>query len=148
MSNVRHPAHYNIPGRKECIVEMLEKFGPEKVAAFCELNAYKYRYRHDLKGGEEDLQKADFYDRYREGLKTETADEKFRKLGYEKQLEGQYATPDGRNSVITFFDEDESSDEGPFVNIRRSGGYSVDMSFDEILACAQLIREMEAKADG
>lgn len=43
MDNVNHPAHYNAPGRKECIVEMLEKFGSEKVQIFCELNAYKYR---------------------------------------------------------------------------------------------------------
>lgn len=60
---VNHPAHYNIPGRKECIAEMLDVYGAEKVKAFCELNAYKYRYRHTLKGGAEDLQKAAWYDR-------------------------------------------------------------------------------------
>ena len=60
--NVNHPAHYNAPGRKECIVEMLEKFGTEKVQAFCELNAYKYRYRHDMKNGQEDLEKAAWYE--------------------------------------------------------------------------------------
>ena len=59
---VNHPAHYNIPGRKECIEEMLEMFGTEKVQAFCELNAYKYRYRHDLKNGQEDLDKAKWYE--------------------------------------------------------------------------------------
>lgn len=62
MDNVNHPSHYNIPGRKECIVEMLEKFGIEKVQAFCELNAYKYRYRHELKNGQEDLDKAAWYE--------------------------------------------------------------------------------------
>ena len=62
MDNVNHPAHYNIPGRKECIVEMLEKFGSEKVQIFCELNAYKYRYRHELKNGQEDLDKAAWYE--------------------------------------------------------------------------------------
>jgi len=61
MEAVNHPAHYNKPGRKECIVEMLEIFGIEKVLAFCELNAYKYIYRSDLKGGQEDQDKALWY---------------------------------------------------------------------------------------
>lgn len=58
---VNHPAHYNKPGRKECIVEMLEIFGTEAVQAFCELNAYKYVYRSELKGGQEDQDKAMWY---------------------------------------------------------------------------------------
>ena len=62
MSEVNHPSHYNIPGRKECIEEMLDKFGTEKLQAFCELNAYKYRYRHTLKNGDQDLEKANWYD--------------------------------------------------------------------------------------
>jgi hypothetical protein len=61
MEKVNHPKHYNIAGRKECIEEMLEIFGVEKVKAFCELNVYKYRYRHELKNGEEDLKKAEWY---------------------------------------------------------------------------------------
>lgn len=65
---VNHPQHYNIPGRKECIAEMLDVYGAEKVKAFCELNAYKYRYRHTLKGGEEDLKKAAWYDKKKEEL--------------------------------------------------------------------------------
>lgn len=65
---VDHPRHYNIPGRRECIAEMLEVYGAEKVKAFCELNAYKYRYRNTLKGGEEDLQKAAWYDKKKEEL--------------------------------------------------------------------------------
>lgn len=61
MSNVIHPGHYNIPGRKECIEEMVEKFGYEKTQAFCELNSYKYQYRHKHKNGQEDLDKASNY---------------------------------------------------------------------------------------
>ncbi len=68
MDNVNHPAHYNAPGRKECIVEMLEKFGSEKVQIFCELNAYKYRYRHEMKNGQEDLDKAAWYENKRNEL--------------------------------------------------------------------------------
>lgn len=60
-NNVNHPKHYNIPGRKECIEEMLDIFGVEKVMAFCELNAYKYKYRHEMKNGAEDLAKAEWY---------------------------------------------------------------------------------------
>jgi hypothetical protein len=56
--NVHSPKHYNAPGRKECIEEMLELFGKEKVITFCELNSFKYRYRHVMKNGQEDLDKA------------------------------------------------------------------------------------------
>lgn len=69
IENVNHPRHYNINGRKECIVEMVEKFGVDAVKTFCELNAYKYRYRHELKGGQEDLEKAKWYEDYAERLK-------------------------------------------------------------------------------
>lgn len=58
---VNHPAHYNIQGRKECIEEMIDKFGIGQVRIFCLLNAYKYDYRHQLKGGDEDLAKAEWY---------------------------------------------------------------------------------------
>ena len=59
--NVNHPAHYQKEGRKECIEEMLDKFGVEAVKHFCLLNAYKYEYRHEMKGGKEDLAKAEWY---------------------------------------------------------------------------------------
>jgi hypothetical protein len=64
IENVNHPKHYNINGRKECIVEMIEKFGVDAVITFCQLNAYKYRYRHELKNGQEDLEKAKWYEDY------------------------------------------------------------------------------------
>lgn len=69
---VNHPAHYNIPGRKECIEEMIDRFGVEAVISFCRLNVYKYRYRAELKNGVEDLNKADWYEakaKELEGLK-------------------------------------------------------------------------------
>ena len=65
--NVDHPSHYNKPNRKECIVEMEEKYGPLAVYYFCRLNAFKYRYREGDKDGnpsEQDLQKAEWYDNY------------------------------------------------------------------------------------
>lgn len=63
---VNHPDHYNRPGRKECIVEMEEKFGPLAVYWFSVLSAYKYRYRDGDKDGnsaEQDEAKAEWFDR-------------------------------------------------------------------------------------
>lgn len=72
ISAVNHPRHYTIPGRKECIVEMEEVFGKAAVITFCNLNAYKYRYRAGMKYGnsmEQDLKKAAWYEEYAEKLK-------------------------------------------------------------------------------
>lgn len=63
---VNHPSHYN-----NYSVEVLEMmrgiWGDEKVAIFCELNAFKYRMRMGLKEGnptEQDLAKEKFYLEY------------------------------------------------------------------------------------
>jgi hypothetical protein len=64
---VNHPDHYNMNGRKECIVEMEERYGAKAVAFFCLLNAYKYLYRAGNKDGntaEQDVQKARWYYQY------------------------------------------------------------------------------------
>ena len=64
MEKVNHPSHYNIPHRKECIVEMEEKYGIQKTAIFCLLNSYKYLYRAGMKDKNtynEDIQKAKWY---------------------------------------------------------------------------------------
>lgn len=61
---VSHPSHYNKDGRKECIVEMEEKYGAEVTAVFCLTNAYKYLYRAGNKADnpmEQDRNKAKFY---------------------------------------------------------------------------------------
>ena len=71
---INHPEYYNRAGRKECIIEMLEKYGKDKVIAFCELNAYKYDYRKGLKDGnteEQDKQKSKWYQDKAEELKGE-----------------------------------------------------------------------------
>lgn len=62
MEMVNHPSHYNKPGRKECIEEMIDLYGLDAVITFCTLNSYKYLYRHDLKNGQEDLDKAKWYE--------------------------------------------------------------------------------------
>jgi hypothetical protein len=63
MNNVNHPKHYTT-GKYECIDEMRAVFGDEAVKAFCKCNVWKYRYRANQKGGDEDLNKADFYIEY------------------------------------------------------------------------------------
>lgn len=42
---VNHPSHYNLPNRKECIDEMIDIYGLKDVAKWCEITAYKYKYR-------------------------------------------------------------------------------------------------------
>ena len=58
--NVNHPAHYQ--GKNECIDVMEAMFGTEAVMHFCMCNAYKYRFRADMKNKEEDIQKAEWYE--------------------------------------------------------------------------------------
>ncbi len=59
--NVNHPAHYEARNM-ECIDEMIAIFGERSTYEFCRLNAWKYRYRADLKGQhDEDMAKADWY---------------------------------------------------------------------------------------
>lgn len=67
MEQVNHPDHYNIPGRKECLIELEEKYGPYLVVSFCLTNAYKYLYRAGHKEGnseQQDIDKAKFYFNY------------------------------------------------------------------------------------
>jgi hypothetical protein len=63
-NQVNHPSHYTKAGRKECIVEMEEKYGPVVTAVFCLTNAYKYLYRAGDKLGNpamQDNEKAKWY---------------------------------------------------------------------------------------
>lgn len=48
-TDVNHPSHYN-HGGMETIDKMIKLYGIEKVKAFCELNAFKYRDRAGYKG--------------------------------------------------------------------------------------------------
>lgn len=61
---VNHPSHYAKAGRKECIVEMEEKYGAEATAIFSLLSAYKYGYRAGDKADnpmEQDRNKSRWY---------------------------------------------------------------------------------------
>ncbi len=58
---VNHPSHYK-NGNIECIEAMIDVFGKDKVAAFCELNAFKYQWRANNKGTDiQDKKKAVWY---------------------------------------------------------------------------------------
>ena len=57
--NVNAPAHYCL--KYQCIDVMIEVFGVEAVAIFCRLNAFKYLWRTDRKGGREGIEKAVWY---------------------------------------------------------------------------------------
>ena len=64
---INHPRYYTHPGRKECIVEMEEKYGPEVTAIFCLTNACKYLYRRGEKANNpmhQDTNKAEWYFNY------------------------------------------------------------------------------------
>ena len=59
---VNHPSHYNLPDRKECIDEMIDIYGLKDVAKWCEITAYKYKYRAGHKDSlTRDVQKAIWY---------------------------------------------------------------------------------------
>ena len=66
ISLVNHPSHYN-HGGMETIDKMIKLYGIEKVKAFCELNAFKYRDRAGYKGSSDsaiarDINKALWYE--------------------------------------------------------------------------------------
>lgn len=60
-SAVYHPNHYNIPGKKECWDEMIDRFGVDFVKTFCKANYFKYHFRSERKNGFEDILKAENY---------------------------------------------------------------------------------------
>ena len=58
---INHPSHYK-NNTYECIDIMLDIFGKDKTAAFCELNAFKYLWRANNKGTNiQDKKKAIWY---------------------------------------------------------------------------------------
>ena len=72
---VNHPSHYNKAGRKECIVEMEDKYGIPATVGFCLMNAYKYLYRAGDKvdnSYEQDRKKAEWYFGYANKLLAKT----------------------------------------------------------------------------
>ena len=57
---INHPDRY-AGGKFECIEVMADVFGEEAVKDFCLLNAFKYIWRQEKKGGVEDVKKAIWY---------------------------------------------------------------------------------------
>lgn len=63
-----NPDHYKV-GKLQAIEQMIIVFGPNRVANFCEVNAFKYHARAGLKGNAVlDHKKADWYMRLYERL--------------------------------------------------------------------------------
>ena len=58
--NVNHPKHYNQAGI-ECIDALRAALGPVGFRKYCHGNVLKYVWRHEYKGGIEDLDKAVWY---------------------------------------------------------------------------------------
>ena len=78
---VNHPSHYNLPNRKECIDEMIDIYGLKDVAKWCEITAYKYKYRAGHKDSFiQDRQKASWYTIKACELKSKRRWEKFSKI--------------------------------------------------------------------
>ena len=71
---VNHPDHYKTDSF-ECIEVMEEVFGKEEVKIFCKMNAFKYIWRANEKGGPEDLKKAQWYLEYIDRIEQEDAEE-------------------------------------------------------------------------
>lgn len=58
---VNKPEHY-CSEKHECIDIMLQLFSVEEVIGFCKCNIFKYRFRANKKNGEQDIQKAQWYE--------------------------------------------------------------------------------------
>lgn len=58
--NVAHPGHYN-QGGIECIDAIKSCMSPEAFKGFLKGNIIKYIWRHEQKGGADDLAKAAVY---------------------------------------------------------------------------------------
>lgn len=93
-----NPDHYK-SGKLQVIEQMMIVFGPNKVANFCEVNAFKYHARAGLKGDASlDHKKADWYIRLYDRLKA------FRGIDEEQALEAlreflrEEEEKNGRNS--------------------------------------------------
>jgi hypothetical protein len=63
---INRPAHYT-QGDIECIDAMVSAFGEARVLSWAEINAFKYLWRADKKGGQQDISKAIWYLRYANG---------------------------------------------------------------------------------
>ena len=60
LDDISHPDRY-AGGRYECIDVMVDVFSVQAVKDFCKLNAFKYLWREEKKGGIEDAKKAIWY---------------------------------------------------------------------------------------
>ena len=57
---VNHPNHYQ--GANECIDVIRAMLTPEEFKGFLKGNSIKYRFRSEMKNGDEDIKKAEWYE--------------------------------------------------------------------------------------
>lgn len=73
---INHPQHYNRPGRKECIDEMIDLYGIEATEQWCRMTAYKYHYRMGLKDDiAQEVGKAEWYEQKADELRKRAFEE-------------------------------------------------------------------------
>jgi hypothetical protein len=60
MGNVDHPSHYT-RGEVECIDAIESALTPEEFRGYCKGTALAYIWREQMKGGDEDIYKAEWY---------------------------------------------------------------------------------------
>jgi len=60
VDNVNNPPHYTAGGI-ECIDAIRAALTPEEFRGYCKGNAIKYTWRERMKGGDESIQKAEWY---------------------------------------------------------------------------------------
>jgi len=58
---VNHPPHYNAGGKVECIRAIESSMTKGEYRAYLKGNIMKYIWRYELKGGLEDIKKANWY---------------------------------------------------------------------------------------
>lgn len=61
---INHPLHYKTDNGRECIDDMIDIWGTDKVALWCNMTAYKYQVRKGKKPNnkkEDDEKKIDWY---------------------------------------------------------------------------------------
>lgn len=59
--NINHPSHYNSGKKLETYLWIERGMSNAEYIGFIKGNIYKYLHRYDMKGGLEDLKKAEWY---------------------------------------------------------------------------------------
>lgn len=134
---INHPRHYNIEGRKECIEEMIDKWGVGLVGLWCDITAYKYEYRAGQKDNnsiEQDNKKREWYLKKAEELKNPL----FNNSNNMRYIAVHYGFDMQRNQTI----EECGELIQALAKLNRTKGDSCDMPVTEDEARKKVIEEL------